>query len=296
MLRGLFLILVLIIPVWGQIPPCQVNFSETGNNTMFEIRFLTSCDLWQAPHLANPMMLMIWSHSPVWAFLISGLFEIVEVLFVVIARNYVVFIGVTAVGFENVSDIVLSDWLIQAGLGLALGWIFIQFFQSPAVFRGWYTDRGRFFWWVLVYLLIIVSQVPFALRVEVTGSRLGYPVGALITSTIQALVIALLIQNEPRMRQTWTGRTRESRMVFWVAFLTVYLSFTLVVQPDFFYGSAPQTWLLFGAWVLFFVAVALAQGRGPNMLKWFAFQQRYAKRKGAILDARRLTGNGEIRQ
>jgi hypothetical protein len=123
------LILVLFLAVVdGQIrtglgltPPCKVVRNGTAN--FFSINFLDNCDMWHAPHIANPFFLMMITRNYWVAFFVSGVFEIVECLMVVCMDDFGLFAG-AANSLENMPDALVDDWLIQAGLGTLLGmWV-----------------------------------------------------------------------------------------------------------------------------------------------------------------------------
>ena len=259
--------------------PCQVVTNGTAN--FYSINFLDDCDMWHAPHIANPFFLMVITRSWVAAFFVSGLFEIVECLMVVIFQNFALFAG-AANSLENLPDVLIDDWLIQAGLGTLLGAWVCWYFDPPALWRGWYVDKGRFMWWLLWYALVMVPQTAYGINLNDTDPT-GFPLGPTITIGIIGLVFMFLVENEPRMEQVWSGRTVRSRYQFWVAVITIYFSFYYVVQFDFFFGSAPQTWLLWGVWIIIWFVWALVNKRGPEILDLLNWQQRYLRERAKWL-------------
>jgi len=106
-----------------EIPP-QVDATNFVNNNYFSINFLDNCDMYHAPHIANPFLLYMLTGSWIASFFVSGAFEIVEAIFFMIKYNS----GDTTAAanvYENLPDILIDDWLIQAGLGTLLGaWVF----------------------------------------------------------------------------------------------------------------------------------------------------------------------------
>jgi hypothetical protein len=128
----ILLILLVISAVDGQIrtglgltKPCKVVTDGTAN--FFSINFLDNCDMWHAPHIANPFLLMMITRNYWAAFIVSGVFEIVECLMVVTMDGFGLFAG-AANSLENMPDALVDDWLIQAGLGTLLGIWVITFF------------------------------------------------------------------------------------------------------------------------------------------------------------------------
>jgi hypothetical protein len=278
-MRGLVLFLLslvtavlIVLRAIFTIPACDTEGDSTQFGA-FVIRFLTTCDAWQAPHVVNPMFITIlvvgkyWTDSA-YPLLISGLFEALEVIGVVILSNYVIFIGVTNVGFENITDIILSDWIIQALLGITLGLWVKWFWRSPNLWYGWFSHRGHFMRWLGWFILFTVPQIAFAYRVGNTPD--GFPLGAIITVSAQSIIFAFLVQNEPNRERIWNGRSEKERVNFWVTVYMIYTSFYLIVQFDWFFGSAPQTWVLWGIWMFYLgVWAAGINGRGVEILKLF---------------------------
>ena len=286
--RSILIILALLLALaHGQIrmgsltwtQPCKVV--TDGISDFFGINFLDNCDMWHAPHIANPFFLMMITRNWVAAFFVSGLFEIIECLMVVIFKNFALFAG-AANSLENLPDVLIDDWLIQAGLGTLLGAWVCWFFDSPKMWTGWWTDRGRFMWWLLWYILVMIPQVAYGLNLN-DADPTGFPLGPNITIPIIALVFAFMIENEPGMYDSWKGRTRRERFQFWAAVVVIYFSFYYVVQFDFFFGSAPQTWLMWGTWILIWFFWALIRGKGMEILDLLNWQQRYLRERARIL-------------
>ena len=92
-----------------------------------------------------------------------------------------------------------------------------------------------------------------------------------------AIIFAFLVQNEPDWKETWKGRSYRSRAEFWAGAITVYFSFYFIVMFDFFFSSAAQTWLMWLIWVLVFILVIYAQGRGGDLFDLLNWQVNYVK-------------------
>ena len=222
-----------------------------GIANFFSINFLDNCDMWHAPHIANPFFLMILCRRWWVAFLVSGLFEIVECLTVVVMGEFGLFAG-AANSLENLPDVLLDDWLIQAGLGVTLGAWVTWYFDSPYMWRGWYTDRGRFMWWLLWYVAVMLPQTTYGINLN-DDEPTGFPLGPTICIPIMALVFAFMIQNEPRKEESWAGRTYRERAEFW------------------------------GVWFMGIFVWALAMGRGPEILDSLNWQVNYVRERRRLL-------------
>ncbi len=66
-----------------------------------------------------------------------------------------------------------------------------------------------------------------------------------------------------------------SRIEFWMGAITIYFSFYIVTMFDFFFGSAAQTWLMAGVWLLGWLLWAYARGRGRDLLELVNWQKTY---------------------
>jgi preprotein translocase subunit SecG len=115
------------------------------------------------------------------------------------------------------------------------------------------------------YVAIMLTQTLYGLNLN-DDDPTGFPLGPTICVAAIALVFAFLIQTEPGMYESWHGRTRYDRLVYWMAVVTIYFSFYYVVQFDFFFSSAAQTWLLWGVWILTWFVLALVHGRGKELV------------------------------
>jgi len=259
-------------------PQCVVR--EGTPTSMYSVTFVDACSMWSGPHLANPFFLMILTQNWIISFLVSGVFEIVETLMVAIFRNFAFFPG-DENNLENMVDSLVDDWLIQGSLGVLLGAWVIWYFKPPQLWRGWYTDRGVFMWWLLWYLLVMVSQASFGIKLN--DDTNDFPLGPTIAVIIISCVFAFMIQTEPKMEEAWDGRTARSRMEFWMAVVAIYFSFYYVVQFDWCVGSSPQTWIMWGIWIIVFFVFALINGRGAEIYQLLQWQQNYLSRKATIL-------------
>ena len=282
MLRPLLLLLLCLVlrsgngqirTGWDLTPPCKVV--KDGISDLTAINFLDNCDMWHSPHIANPFILLIFTGS-IWPpILLSGLFEIVEAVMVATTKDFALFAG-AANSLENLSDVLLDDWLIQAGLGVLLGVVYMWVMNGPRLWGNFWTQRRNFLWWTLWYILLMVTQTTYGLNLN-DDDPTGFPIGGIVCCSLMAVIFAFLVQNEPDWKISWAGRTQRSRLEFWMGAIVIYFSFYLVTMFDFFFGSAPQTWLLWGIWVIGLLIWAYMKGRGEELLALFNWQVNYVR-------------------
>ncbi len=128
----------------------------------------------------------------------------------------------------------------------------------------------------------MVPQTTFGINLN-DDDPTGFPLGPTICIAIIAVVFAFLVQNEPGKEQAWAGRTLRDRNQFWAAAITIYFSFYYVVQFDFFFSSAAQTWLMWGVWIVAYFIWALINGRGSEIQQLLNWQMNYLRqRKDAL--------------
>ena len=221
------------------IPPC----TPSSSIDMIAIGLFTfvntyACDAWTVPHILAPMFLCVLTRAPFFAFAIAGIAEIGEALANVLFGNFVIFITDNDVG-ENITGILLDDWLIQGGIGVLLGIVIIAIFKPPRYIdirdicphrKGERRHTGRFFYYLFLFLLLVVPATIY--RLLIGSFELGitlYPVLNLVV-----IGIHLLIQRCQRKRVNYE---------FW--FTIVAISLVLNVQNifDYLYSSAIQSWL-----------------------------------------------------
>lgn len=269
---------------WGWTAPCKVLPNDTATKELFSINFLDNCDMWHAPHLTNPFLLMILTSNPWASFLVPGAFEIWEALIGTIYHAAGVRVTDNVNYYENIPDILIDDWLIQATLGILLAAWMLWVFRAPVLWRGWYTDRGLFMRWLLWFVALMLCQHPYGEYLNGPSDPIGFPLYQTVTIVLMCVLFALLIQTEPGMERAWDGRTHRSRLEFWMAVIVVHFSFYYVVQFDFFFGSAAQTWLLWITWMtVWFLVAVVAMGRAREILRLLDWQGNYLRER-----ARRL--------
>jgi hypothetical protein len=222
------------------IPPC----TPSSSIDMVAIGLYTfvntyACDVWVVPHILAPMFLCILTRAPFFAFAIAGIAEIGEALANAMFGDFVIFITDNDVG-ENITGILLDDWLIQGGIGVLLGIVIIAIFKPPRYIdlrdicparKGEKRHVGRFFYYLFLFLFLVAPAITYRLAIGSFSSAgvILYPV-----LNLGVIGIHLLIQYCQRKRVNYE---------FW--FTIVAISLVLNVQNifDYLYSSAIQSWL-----------------------------------------------------
>lgn len=238
---------------------------------------------WHAPHIANPFILMIFTGNALAPILLSGLFEIIEALMVATTKDFALFAG-AANSLENLSDVLLDDWLIQAGLGTLLGAFYMWITGAPHLWGNWFTQRRNWLWWAFWYVALMVTQTTYGLNLN-DDDPTGFPIGGIVCCSLMAIIFAFLVQNEPDWRSSWSAYTHRQRAEFWGGAIAIYFSFYLVVMFDFFYGSAAQTWLMWTVWVVGYLFWVYARGRGGELFQKLQWQANYVRTLGGRISS-----------
>ena len=171
----------------------------------WEIPLLYSCDIWPTPHILNVLILGIFTKSPTFAFLMSGIWEIIEVLILIMFNNFsLFFVGPEEnLAFENLGQTLISDWLIHGGIGTLLSWIFIRAFRFPAMLTIYdFWNRVYVFWYYLFGFILLLFGFFFLYGAEVNDFRLG----VLLSFIIQGAFIVILLLTQPK--ETWSTFSR----------------------------------------------------------------------------------------
>ena len=206
----------------------------------------------------------------------AGLNEIMEGVGFAIANNYVIFGGNTNSVSESMPDTIISDWFIQGGIGALFGLWVQWYFNSPRMWTGWNTDRGRWMRWLGFWILLVIPQSQF--QKDTMPPNGTAPMGYMITVLGSAIVWVFLVRYEPGREYSWKGRTEKERYDFWVGFGAIYWSYFFITQWDFLYSSAVQTWFLTLMWIIVMGSWAWVFGRGEEMLRLWNWMGRYDDR------------------
>jgi len=198
-------------------------------------------------------------------------------------KDFALFAG-AANSLENLSDVLLDDWLIQAGLGTLLGAFYMWITGAPHLWGNWFTQRRNWLWWAFWYVALMVTQTTYGLNLN-DDDPTGFPIGGIVCCSLMAIIFAFLVQNEPDWRSSWSAYTHRQRAEFWGGAIAIYFSFYLVVMFDFFYGSAAQTWLMWTVWVVGYLFWVYARGRGGELFQKLQWQANYVRTLGGRISS-----------
>lgn len=221
------------------IPPCNasstIDFAEIG---LFAFINTYACDQWAILHIIAPFLLTIITRDPFLAFAFAGIAEIGEVLAYALFEKFPLFVSDSDV-VENITGILLDDWLIQGGIGVFLGILFMFLFPEAPRFLRWQDlvptrgrkrRAGRFFYYL--FLLLFLISPTFIYRLETAG---GFTYGILIYWGIQIVLVAIHLII-----------VRGQFYKFWLTALAVSGVLNIQNLFDYLYSSAIQSWLWSG--------------------------------------------------
>jgi len=195
-----------------------------------------ACDQWAILHIIAPFLMTIITRDPFLAFAFAGIAEIGEALAYALFDNFAIFVNDSDV-VENITGILLDDWLIQGGIGVVLGIIMMYLFPEVPRLLRWRdlvpAKRGhkrhlkRFFGYLFLFLFLIAPASIYRLE---TSS--GFTYGILIYWGIQIILVAILLLF-----------TKEQYMDFWITTLVISGIYNVQNLFDYLYSSAIQSWL-----------------------------------------------------
>ena len=217
----------------------------------WEIPTLYSCDIWPVPHILVPMAVGLFTKWPLFAFLMAGIWEIIEVLILMLFQNFsLFFVGPEEnLQFENLGQVLVDDWLIHGGIGVMLAWVLIHTFEFPVLvdFSDFWANIYKF--WYYVFAFAAVAFAFFFLYGLEVGD--GFRLGVLLAPFIQLAFIGLIVLTEPK--PTWIGY---NRVIFWMSWWPLSLALNISNMFAWFFSGAAQAWLLCGVYFLILLAVA----------------------------------------
>lgn len=85
---------------------------------------------WPSAHTELPFLATLITGSPLFAFLMQGVFEIFEVTVLLVFNNFIVFDTLEA-ELETLAGSVFGDWLINGGLGVLAAYLLMDVFDFP---------------------------------------------------------------------------------------------------------------------------------------------------------------------
>ena len=251
------------------------------------------CDPWAVPHIMGPMFLYILIQRWPIVFLLTGLNEILEQVLVVASGGFGIFPEVSGANdFESSTNQLIDDWLTQGSIGLILGGLFVYALRSPALWKGWRTDRRR--WWfyffvALSYFLIsiltsmtIVKPVGLEGVSSSTANKTDLWVGPQIVTAAEGSLMLLAQYGEPFYSNAWLKEPPWKRRWLWNGFWVIHACFSVQSTWDWFYSGHIQTWLLAGVLAALLLGVIVVNG------DWFYTIERFGSwadrwRKGPVM-------------
>jgi len=228
------------------------------------------CDPWANTHILGPMFLYILTQNWPIVFLLTGLNEVLEAVLVQLSGGFAIFPEVEGQNdFESITQALVDDWLTQGSIGLILGGLFVYALRSPVLWKGWRTDRTRWWYYFFVFGIFIILTIPTSLTIEKpeglegvsssTTNKTDFWVGPPIVTILEGGVIMLAQYGEPWYSNAWLKEPPWKRRAFWNGFWVIHACYHIQAPWDWFYSGHAQSWLLSGI-----LAVALLVIIGLN--------------------------------
>ena len=226
----------------------------------WEIPTLYSCDVWPVPHILVPMLAGLFTKWPLFGFFIAGVWEIIEILILMIFQTFnVFFVGPDAnSAYENLGQAFIDDWLIHGGIGTLLAWTLLHTFDMPLLvdFGEFWTKLYKFWYYVFAFIILALPLSTWY-GYEIDGIRLG----VLIAPFLQLIVIGLIVLTEPKA--TWLGY---SRVTYWMCWWPLSLALNISNMFGWFYSGAIQAWLLTGIYYVILLGVAQYRNKWLSLI------------------------------
>ena len=210
--------------------PCTVVDSPVSLGITAFIN-LFACDKYAAVHVIAPLIVAVMTRNFYFAFTLAGINEVFELLLYVIRGNYVGFIGAND-KTENLTGVLLEDWLIQGGIGtIILGALFLYVIPGKPmiVWSDLWKRPKRFFFYVIIMFLMLLPVSLYAIQLG------NFNMGILAYPFIQLIFIGIIFLKEGR---------KEFQTELWI---TLWL-FSLVINVsnmfDYLYSGSIQSWFI----------------------------------------------------
>ena len=252
------------------IPACK-TYVGTYNLGPTVLNTLSSCDPWAVPHLVNPFLFGVWTKSPLLAFFLAGIGELVEYTALTLFQSFIVFLGTHEgtdfnADVENLAGSYIEDWLIQGGIGTLLAWVFYNHFVFPKLIR--YSGRVLVSIFYNLFFFLGCVILPSALYgIEVNE----FPLGRLLYPLIQGVMFLLIIWLQPK--DIFMGYKKSDIYQFWG--ISWFMMFILHLQNiwDWFYSSHVQSWLITGIYLVILFFWSIYRWEWPRRIRLdFRFQ------------------------
>lgn len=243
------------------IPPCVANVDAIALGPYVLVNTF-ACDEWAVPHIVNVFWIGIITRDPVFALLIAGLNEALEVTFQMIFGSFVLYVNANYTS-ENLAGALVDDFFIQGGIGALLSLIYIWVYDSPRMLRfrdlSKCQNAGKFvYYFIFVLLITVPGSILFK---AVTGN--GFAYGILIYPLFFLLFVGLNVLTRVN-RVTWQSYTTMEQVEFWIVALMYTLIIGVQALGDYFYSSAIQSWLWSLIFLIFLVIRLIIKVRLEN--------------------------------
>lgn len=244
-----------------------------------------TCDIWPAPHVANPFILYCMTQWWPVVFLLTGVNELVESLGRVLNGGSTVPLLELIEGGESLTEALVDDWLICGGIGLILGGLFmyhIRYYPLLSL-RAWRFKRGAFFFylgftivWILPYTVNAVLSIPTPAGVTGVASfstdKAELYIGPPFTVLAHAAVAIIALWLEPSFSNAWVGTPHWKRSTFWVGMWALTALLEIQATWDWLYSGAIQVYLLSFLLAMYMLVIAFYRGQlryfGERFMSW----------------------------
>ena len=239
-------------------------FTEIVGLLPWETAVLYACDIWNVPHVITVFLWAIMSKSPLVAFLLSGVFEIVEALALMGFGDFGFFFSGPKenIMIENIGQSLVIDWLLHGGIGTLLGWMYLKTFRFPAMITvyDFWNKPFYFFYYLLAYIFSTLLYF-FLYGIKLEN---GFPLGILMGFIGQGIVILLILWTQPRNR--WKDYTKAERTRFWLIQYLFAVGLGVSNMFDWLYSSAIQVWVICG---IFFLMLIVLECTKMRKYRWW---------------------------
>ena len=125
----------------------------------WEMSILYSCDIWPVSHILAPFLVALFTKSPLFGFLMSGIWEIVEIIALMIFGNYGFYAGPqSATHIETFAESLVDDWLIHGFIASVVAWVFIHTLNFPLMinYKEFWSNIYRFWYYILALVALLL--------------------------------------------------------------------------------------------------------------------------------------------
>lgn len=252
----------------------QARLARPGSDNVWRADLI--CDIWAPTHIANPFFIYCMTQSWPITFLFTGVAEIAEGVLVAGGTAFPLEVS------ESLTEVLIDDWLIQGGLGLLLGGLFMYTIKAHALLssKRWRTRRSEWYFYALIVVLYFLANVSgFAgFYVEAppdTRNLAGFNTTDLwlspaVNVAYHGILLTGVYAVEPHFStQVWLGEPPWKRSSFWCGAWVIGAALELQAPWDYFYSSAIQSWLITAIIALYLLGIAAVRGEWPYFVQRF---------------------------